>query len=304
VFDILFINHKIQNCGVYQYGKRTANILANSQKFNLDYVEVDSQEELLNLINEKEPEICLFNYHQTTMNWLDLESITHKKVAIHHESSKGNFRHIISVDPTTIENEFLFKVVRPLFNHQYQNTSQQKSEKPIIGSFGFGFEHKGFDKICKLVNEQFDIAEIRLHITFNHYGNNSDFLDLTKQKCKNEITKEGIELKITSHFISDEELSAFLSQNDINIFAYDSLVGRGPASVLDFAIGARKPIGLTRSYMFKHLEPYFQFFDLEEKSIREIINKSEFAINQLNNNWSNDNLVANYEQIFKKLSKG
>jgi hypothetical protein len=298
---ILFINHKVTNCGVYQYGKRTADILVKSKKMDFQYVEVESQQELLSHVADKKPDICLFNYHQVTMGWLKPQELSQKKVAIFHEGWAGEIKNIITVDPLAQETNTFFKVVRPILNTT-QIEQIRTTNKITIGSFGFGFEHKGFDEICRLVNNQFDEAEIRLHITFSHYWNNKHFLQYIVEKCKQQITKLGIELKINDTFLSDEQLLAFLGTNDINIFAYERLNGRGPASVLDYVVGLGKPVGLSRSYMFKHVEPYFDYFDLEKYSIKELLQKSPFGVNKLKELWSNENLIRDYETIMEKIN--
>lgn len=45
--NIIFLNHKENQCGVYQYGKRSANILKNSINYNFIYVEVESRDRIL-----------------------------------------------------------------------------------------------------------------------------------------------------------------------------------------------------------------------------------------------------------------
>ena len=46
---ILFINHKVENCGVYQYGKNLAIILKKSDKNEYVYCEVLNYENYFQL---------------------------------------------------------------------------------------------------------------------------------------------------------------------------------------------------------------------------------------------------------------
>lgn len=43
--NILFFNHKQQQCGVQQYGKRCGKILNKSNNFNFIYMEIESEQE-------------------------------------------------------------------------------------------------------------------------------------------------------------------------------------------------------------------------------------------------------------------
>ena len=39
---VLFLNHKIQSCGVYQYGLRVFNIMKKSYTYTYIYKEIDN----------------------------------------------------------------------------------------------------------------------------------------------------------------------------------------------------------------------------------------------------------------------
>ena len=68
--SVIFFNHKIQNCGVYQYGKRLNDILQKS--LDIIYIEIDKVEEYHQALKEY-PHIkaIIYNYHQSTMSWLN-----------------------------------------------------------------------------------------------------------------------------------------------------------------------------------------------------------------------------------------
>jgi hypothetical protein len=298
---ILFFNNSIEACGVYQYGKRTANIVKKSLKFDFIYLEVSNQEEVRFSINHFKPTVCIFNYHPITMHWLDLSEINICKVGLVHETEISNFDFYIHLDPQYNENKNNFKVVRPIL--KFDNFEKIKNNIPSIGSFGFGFENKGFDKICSLVNDQFDEAVINLNITFSHYCGNNFENEQIKQKCLSKITKPNIKLNLTNNFISDKSVLDFLNSNDINIFAYDHLPNRGASSVLDYVIAIDKPIGLSSSHMFRHVNyKHKNLFSIESNSIIDIINNPIDHILSLREEWSHDNLIAEYEKIIEKIS--
>ena len=63
---VLFLNHKIENCGVYQYGKRMIDILLLDTEIEYIYEEIDCCEEYLNILL-KNPDISaiIYNYQSS-----------------------------------------------------------------------------------------------------------------------------------------------------------------------------------------------------------------------------------------------
>ena len=53
---ILFINHKAQKCGVYEFGHAIGNVLINSKKYNFIYREVDSWDEFFKIYSKEKPD--------------------------------------------------------------------------------------------------------------------------------------------------------------------------------------------------------------------------------------------------------
>lgn len=72
---VLFLNHKIQSCGVYQYGLRIFNILQKSNTNTYLYKEIENYSEYINIINLIQPHVIIYNYHGSTMNWLNEHNI-------------------------------------------------------------------------------------------------------------------------------------------------------------------------------------------------------------------------------------
>jgi len=169
---------------------------------------------------------------------------------------------------------------------------------PVISSFGFGFGNKGFGRIVKTVNDQFDEAIIRLHIPFAHYG------DMDKQSIKNiypgcyaEVKKTGIKLEITNDFYTDEQLLNFLSESTLNIFLYDEMLGRGLSSVIDYGLSVNVPLAISQSYMFRHIKMTQPSICYEDRTLPEIIASGPEILQPLRDQWSQANFIAKYEQI-------
>jgi hypothetical protein len=121
-----------------------------------------------------------------------------------------------------------------------------------FGSFGFGFLNKGFHRVIEMVNRQYDKAVIKLLITRGHYVPDA-FTTEALAACKQVPCKEGIHVMIYEDFVEEEELLFFLQQNDMNLFLYDRMEGRGISSTIDYALSARKPLGISDSDMFRHI---------------------------------------------------
>lgn len=293
---VLFINHKEKQCGVYQYGRRTANILKNYV-----YCEVSSLEELYGFVELHKPTKIIYNYHASTMPWLGRNNMPDiKSFGMHHEGSKiVDFDKFIIVDSTFIDDERNFAVPRPLFENL--NYAKKENTVPVISSFGFGFGNKGFGRLVKTVNDQFDEAIIRLHIPFAFYGDNDkQSMQNIYPGCYAEVKKPGIKLIITNDFLTDSELLLFLSESTINVFLYDEMMGRGLSSVIDYALSVNVPIAITKSDMFRHIYNTYPSICVEDRSLKEIISTGAGVLQQYKDKWSNNNLIKNYEQSLDK----
>lgn len=307
--NILFLNHKEQQCGVYQYGYRTASILKRSKQFNFSYHEIDYEYEFYNLIESEKPDGIIYNYHPSTMGWLNnniLSSyfdITH--YGIHHEGNEIEnikFDNYILSDSSSLSYPNKFPVPRPLFPGATMPVL--KDEIPVIASFGFGFKNKGFERLVKLVNEQFDEAIIKLHIPFAHYGDKMGTVAKSiASACQSHITKDKIKLIITHDFLSDSNLLEFLSNNTINAFLYDQMPGRGLSSVIDYALSVNVPIAITDTFMFRHISKTNPSICVENSSLQEIINNGSSVLQDYRHLWSNSNLISVYESILLQTLK-
>ena len=67
---IFIINHSVENCGVYQYGKRFGNIASKSKNHDFMYYEMDSQKDLALEYDTHKPEAIIYNYLSGTMPWV------------------------------------------------------------------------------------------------------------------------------------------------------------------------------------------------------------------------------------------
>jgi hypothetical protein len=309
MYKILFINHKIKRCGVYQYGLRLYNIIKKN-KYKIIYKEIDSVQEYNNFILEDDYNLIFYNYHDSTMTWLTKETIQKKvpNVGITHESNKSLFDYNIEIDPTSKDD---FSIPRPIFDININELSfsdnnieeftklHQNENIPIIGSFGFGFNFNKFIRVVEYVNEEFDNAIIKMIIPFAYFGDNEGYLaksviDICKSKAK-----EGVKIYIINKFIEENDLLKFLESNTINLFLYDPMFNRGCSSTIDYALSTTRPLGISDSDMFRHI--YDDSICIYKTSIKYCIENSVEYISKIKKLYSHENLINKINYIIEKV---
>jgi len=300
---ILFLNHKKSRCGIYSYGNRLWNIWKKSSENLFTYQEISSLDEYNNIILDYD--IIIYNYHCMTMPWLTSYNINTniKSIGIWHEGPINiPFNRVIDLSSG---------IPRPIFENipdSIENTNQEiinflnysNDGVPIIGSFGFGFDSKGFDKIITNVCQTFDRAIIKLVITISEFGDiDGSIVKQINQTCYNLLTNPNIELKIINDYLSDNDILYFLNKNSINVFLYKEENNRGISSVIDFALSVNKPICISNSYMFRHI--YSNNISINNKTIKECIEHNLDYINNFKQSNSYNCSIEFINRIIREL---
>jgi hypothetical protein len=304
IMNVLFINHIKSQCGVYNYGIRLYDIWKKSKKYNIDYVEISNIHEYYNLPFRKY-KFYIYNYHVSTMPWLNNYTIskTNINIGILHECQTSLFNYCVDIQ---------YEVPRPIFENipnsiistnnniiEFLNYGVN-TDIPIIGSFGFGFTNKGFDKIIKTVNEQFNKAIIKIIMPFAQFGdNNGTTANYVKELCYMNNKNSNIKLMIIHDFLDDNDILYFLSKNTINIFLYDLMTGRGISSTIDFALSTNTPLGISDSYMFRHI--YSDDICIYKCTINDCINNDLSYIDKFKTKNSHTNSIKYIETYLDKL---
>jgi len=310
---ILFISHKEHQCGVYQYGRNIADALVNSKTISFVYTECPGPNEYYSVVDKVNPSAIIYNYHPSTLPWLNKKVIRKVKVPhidIIHEVTQEVadaaddpfFDYHIAPDPTLLKkNPLVFKTGRlvPVYKNQYELPGI-----PSIGSFGFGTAGKGFQKLISKVQDEFDKAIIRLHIPFATFGDSDgrSAHSIAKQ-CQELIVKPGIELQLSHEFLSQKQLLNFLAQNSLNAFFYDENKGRGISSVIDFALAVQRPIAITNSRMFRHIISTCPSICVEDSSLEKILQNGTEPLSKYCLDWNEANLIWDYERIVDVVLK-
>jgi hypothetical protein len=302
---ILFINHTQQHCGVYQYGKRVSDILSLDNRFIFKYLECDNIDIFINELTSFKPDYLVYNWHSSTLPWLNAEITNNissiKQLYIFHEGWLPNFKSDGYIMTDLSENEVnkQFSIPRPIFEPELKKINNLI---PKIGSFGFGFENKGFEKICKVVRESFDSALIHLHITNPYFGDRYGVIsNKVIERCKSIVKNSNIELIITNNFISNNEILDFLNNNTVNIFLYDDMPGRGLSSTIDYAISVDTPLIINNSNMFRHILKDKPEISIDNNSINHIINMGIEPIKHFRKKWNNQNMRNKFYEILQKI---
>ncbi|WJZ48328.1 glycosyltransferase family 4 protein [Synechococcus phage DSL-LC02] len=308
--NIFIINHSVENCGVYQYGKRFGNIASKSKKYNFKYYELNSEVDLNLLYDRHKPEAIIYNYLGGTMPWVTEELVQRYRnlgvkqyLIVHNVGYATFFDYYLHQHPyyehVDANN---FALARPLFD--YQSPEIEKDDSVLhVGSFGFGFRVKHFDQICRIVNEQLSYrkVQINLHLTSSHFCPNANDITSIKQDCLNAITHDNIKLNMTHDFLTDDEMLNFLYRNDLNIFFYQNYGGyNGISSTVDYALSVKKPLAICRSNMFAHIWDVQPSICVETNSLLNIINNGFTPLEEKYNSWTNEKFIHTLETIMEK----
>ncbi len=306
---VLFVsNPKEQRCGVYQFGENVmAALTQHSSRYQFVLEHHKGGETLLAAVERLRPAAVIYNYYPSLMAWLTTEvtrQIRVPQLAIFHECYQQAvdgvknelFDYYIAPDPTLLpRNPIVFQVGRPL--SEYENHFPLP-EVPTIGSFGFGLQGKGFERVIEIVQNEYDHAHLRLHITSSPIADPDGTQSArTLQACQSLISKPGIKLTITQDFLDHEQVLNFLAQNTANVFLYDPYPGRGLSSATDYALAVHRPIALSRSFMFRHLQFITPSICIDDRSLREIIASGDAVLDAPRQQWSQQKVAANYERI-------
>jgi hypothetical protein len=305
MIKVLFISRKAEHCGVNDYGKRVNSILQTSTLLDVHFAEIETPIEYVDWYNKVAPNVVLYNYYPTILSFVTdtfIEPIRHiPHIAVYHEVGFGfNPNGIIDINSTKedIQEENYFSSPRPLFNYSIED-DLISNPIPVIGSFGFGFPDKNFPKIAELVCSQFDKALIKLSIPFATFGDE----DGSKARAEaekvaqviNKSGNSGIGLEVNHNFMGHEEVLHFLRHNDINVFLYDKHETRSLSSTIDYALSVKKPIAISNSAMFKHIQSATPSICVDDLTLPEIIANGITPLQPFYEQHSNTKLLEKYE---------
>lgn len=301
---VLIVNHTHIECGTYQFAHRIYNIVSNSHDVHYLYYNVDSRAGYKYLLVQNSPDYIIYNWHKDRINWLKESDVIENKNAKHyflfHDGSNFNVydKYIFCGEypnyPTGIPLEKSVLLPRPLID--YEGT-YPVNNVPTIGSFGFATDHKRFPELVTLVNQTFNKAHIRLHMTSPYFGVTEGYnLPKIAKQCYANNVNPDITLNITSNFVDDQALLKFLAGNDINVFNYAYMSNPGISSATDYALSVRRPFAVTRNNLFRHVAKEETL--LEKNSILNIIDRGLAPFEEYYEKWSTGSFRKQFNELF------
>ena len=299
----LFINCVEAQDSIFESGKMAYECLLGSGQFSLDYQALTPE----NTAIPTKYDFYLFNYHLVTMSYLDVvairKSLPGVKITLVLEVAPNNpfvycspedFDAYCVLDPTlkaTAENVFVFP--RPL-EPPLENNAYQAGEIPVIGSFGFATQGKGFEHVVDAVNREFERALIRINIPFATYADEShNYARQLAEMCQ-QRAKPGVQVVVTHDYMSKRELIKWCQQNTLNCFLYDRNMP-GLAATTDQAVASGRPLIVSKNNTFRHIQSYIKPFPYQ--SLQEAIANTETAVQQMQQDWSAENFRQRFEQV-------
>jgi SAM-dependent methyltransferase len=294
---VLIVNHGVRRCGVHQFGASFHRHVAPSTAMEVRYAEVESEDAFLDMLERERLDALVVNYHAQTLPWLTRAVVRRAGIPViglAHEFDyptafsvdAGLFSYRLLPDPSIdsrLPNVFVVPRVAP----EFTPPPPAPSAVPVIGSFGFATGGKGFERIVKLVQRELDEAVIRLQIPFSYFADpdGANARDVAA-RCRSLVTKPGVRLEVTHDFVDEPELLAFLAANDINVFLYDDPPGRGLSSVIEMAVAAGRPIGVSESRMFRHLLQAAPACRLERSTLKDVLRDAAAPVLALKACWT------------------
>ena len=302
----LFINCLKAQDSIYESGKMVFQCLSGSDSFSLDYIEVEKDQRTV----PGRYDFYFFNYHISTMAWLDTKAIKSLLPGITMTivlevspndpfvcCSPDDFEVYCVLDPTMdVDLQNVFAFPRPL--EEYDVTfGIEESDVPVIGSFGFATQGKGFEQLVEAVNKEFDRAVVRLNIPPSTYADKDGIFSRQLAENCRAIARPGIELLVTHDYMTKPELIEWCRQNTINCFLYDRNMP-GLAATTDQAISSGKPLLVSNNETFRHIHRYLRPYP--EQSLKDAITYSRPYVDKMKEDWS----PLNFRKCFEKVLNG
>lgn len=307
---VLFVSHRERACGIHQYGLDCSYALRKSIKYDFYYQECTSPDQLKLAISKVKPNAVIYNYYPVTMPWLkpDMTLTKFPNLGIMHEVTQEDadnagtelFDYYICPDPALVENTpMIFRLPRLILNYENEMPIPRV---PTIGSFGFGFTDKGFERIVQAVKNEFSHARLRFHIPQSGMADRFGLMrSATIKNCQELVRGTNIKLEITSEFLTREGMLEFLGGNSLNVFMYDVNKNKGISSVIDYALAVHVPIAINKCGMFRHIRNAEPSICIEDTTLKTIMRNGTEPLEPFYKAWSETEFVKRYEQIMDEV---
>lgn len=248
-------------CGVHSWG--LAAYEAGFKPLGFTYTE--------DLESLPQNSLYAFNWHPGTnlksLNSDYLNLLGGKSIGFLHDpyNNPDFFDIKARLDPDFIDSHPFYGLPRIIKPYWFPNV---KRDKIIVGSFGYGLSHKGFERIVNLVESQLEGVIIRLHIPYSDWCD-ADGVNARRiaEHCKSLAVKNTVE--VSHDYMKFYDFLKWANSNTINIFICDEHLVGGISSCVDTALMAQRPIGVNACMQFRHI--YSDKTSIENNSIIQLI---------------------------------
>ncbi len=304
----LFINAKRANCSIYESGLMIKNSISLSNKFDLDYIELNRDTTTSPYYRDSIPnsyDFYVINWHHwtTPIPKYIIDNLSGKKINIILEVDENNIfpyvnkdwfdAHLV-IDSTKERHENIYPFPRPLELIDKPKSLLSK-DKTIIGSFGLLTGGKRFEEIIEVANSIGDcIVRINLPpVTYmGDIGIQQRLVDYAIHLRS--LANKDIEVIITHVYMEKLELIRWCSEHTINSFPYYRNQP-GLAAVTDQAISAGRPIAITSCNTFRHMHPYISYYP--KQTYLELIESTPIGIKQMQEDWHPLKFKERFEEL-------
>ena len=300
----LFVNCPAAPCSIHESGRMFFDAVAASSRFALDVMETDGRDPL-----PGHYDFYLFNYHHATMSRLQKEQVVALpgwKATFVLEVEPGDpfvlmqrwFDAYLVPDPTLqILDPRVFALPRPL-EQAPPLPAWQEPPVPVIGSFGFATPGKGFDRVVRAVNEEFEQAVVRLNIPYAKHGDRDGGIARAMADECRALARPGVRVEVSHEFLDKPALIRWCAQNALNCFFYHRRQP-GLSATTDQAISAGRPLLVSDCDTFRHLHPYLPPYP--RWRLRDAMAQAAPQVARLQREWSAEQFRLGVEAAMERF---
>jgi hypothetical protein len=259
---VLVLTGSVESCGIYQYALSLYLILRKSKLVDFYFCPVSSNEDIDRHLQAHTPSVIIVNHHPATLSWLDsnflesrVRSFGFRLLVItgHEHITKFDFAdHHLSSDPLVSSDSGLLIPPPPVNDFGYKRRPRKKIQ--IIGTSGFGNVTKDFLSLAqKIRQEATGSIEFRIHVSQGHFIPSIKELDADVAAKLSQLLSNDVELKFERRFLPLAGLVGWLSQNDINLFNYNSQVQIGKSASVYRAMSSATALGVNHCPLLRHV---------------------------------------------------
>jgi hypothetical protein len=306
---------------VYQYGDLIRQNLEEKTSYNFQsryyfrYAECTSLISFAIEVLTFKPDMVIVNYHPGSMPWFELNVALDSCLSygtkcivamIYHDivpdfSGREDVVKVIYQIQDTINQKYYFErpqVKRLAFDKQVA------VENGTVGIFGFPLENRGYKAAIDIIKKSLSKGYVyhpRFHIPRNSTMPSlqaEEFIKDLSRYCREQLKTEA---EITTDFLDQENLVAWLSSNSVNLAIATEDYSLGISGRPDWMVAAGSPFLVSDSALFRHIIRISESFDASKTELHDAWHKTNHLVNSLRELWTYKNFQRKAIQIFDEM---